>query len=135
MESTVIRGTAAALAVCVLVSGYFAATVSAKPDLKYRKEVTALWGIDYWGYRVRSDADIAPYHREFERIMRHCNIGRELLTNNIIFLADKATDLGAHWVSNLRMMKAITLRITWKHRGDCRKTFHVAEAYMENGGP
>ena len=61
--------TAAALATCVLV-GYLAASVSAKPDLKYRKEVTALWGIDYWGYRVRNDADILPYHREFDRIMR-----------------------------------------------------------------
>jgi hypothetical protein len=91
--------------------------------------------IDYWGWRPRSDADLAVYNREFNRIMRSCRISAELLTNNMLFLADKASDLGQRDVTALMMMKAVTRRITWSGKANCARTFHVAEGYMEAGGP
>ena len=52
---------------------------------------------------------------------------------NVIYLADKASVLGARRVTNLMLMRAITRRITWTGRARCAKTFNVAEAYAETG--
>jgi hypothetical protein len=121
------------LAALAILGSCAAATAAKKPDLAYRREVTALWSIDYWGWRPRGDYDIVPYHKEFVRILASCNINRHDLTMNVIYLADKATDLGNRRVTNLMLMRNITRRITWTGKARCEKTFHVAEAYAEAG--
>ena len=129
------RRTTAALAALVIACAAGVETAVAKEEISYRREITALYVIDHWGWKPRNDAELAVYNREFNKIMRSCRIGSTLLTNNMLFLADKASDLGQRDVTALMMMKAVTRRITWSGKANCARTFHVAEGYMEAGGP
>src|SRR5262245_44216267 len=123
----------AALLVAV-VCGACAEGASAKP-LQHRHELSALFTLDK-GWRPVSDYDLAPYNVHFHKILGSCRISAEALTNTVIWLAYKASDLGHRYVTNLMMMKAITRRITWPGQAaSCRRTFDLAEGHMEAGGP
>jgi hypothetical protein len=101
-----------------------------------RHEVSALYVIDHQGLNPRDDTVILPYSKAFQKILASCTIGAEDLTNAMIELAAKASELGARHVSSLMMMNAVTRRITWaKQRIACWSTFDDAEGHMENGGP
>ncbi|HEY4348686.1 MAG TPA: hypothetical protein VGM80_13945 [Gaiellaceae bacterium] len=102
----------------------------------YRPEVSALYVIDHQGIRPPDDIPLVSYSKEFQRIIGSCRVSREFLTNTMIELADKASELGARNVTSLMMMKAITRRITWAGRRSlCLDTFDNAEGHMETGGP
>ena len=128
-----IRG-AAALAVLIVLGAFSAQAGTAKDVISHRHELNALFTLDR-GWRPVSDYDLKAYNIHFHKILSSCRINAENLTNTVIWLAYKASDLGQRHVSNLMMMKAITRRITWTRPAACGKTFDNAEGHMEAGGP
>jgi len=130
----------AAFAVFALLGAACAATaagaVSTQPAIMpHLYEVNALYVIDHSGRNPRNNVPLKAYSREFEQILQSCKVKVEDLTNLMIMLADKASELGARHVSSLMMMQAITRRISWTSRKVCWQTFDNAEGHMEAGGP
>lgn len=109
---------------------------SVSAQIVNRHEVSALYVIDHQGAPPEDDVALLSYSSEFQKILGACNVSAEDLTNLMIQLADKASELGARHVSSLMMMQAVTRRITWtKPRIVCSNTFDLAEGHMETGGP
>ena len=102
-------------------------------SLPNRHQVEALYVIDHSGMRPQGDADLVPYSRPFERILRSCRIGVDGLTMKSINLADQASAIGARHVTALMMLKSIAMRITWTERKGCGYIYNLAEARRENG--
>jgi len=134
VEELLVLRTTAALAVLVAAGALCAQAVAAKPKIAHRHELSALFTLDK-GWRPVSDWDLAPYSNHFHKILGSCRINAESLTNTVLWLSDKASDLGHRIVTNLMMLKAITRRITWTGRMPCQQTFDNAEGHMEAGGP
>ena len=102
-------------------------------SLPNHRQVEALYVIDHSGKRPRTDGDLLPYSRPFQKILRGCYVGVDGLTMNAINLADQASTIGARYVTALMILKSIAVRVTWTQKRGCQYVYNLAEARRENG--
>jgi hypothetical protein len=127
-------GLIAVLAVCA--SAAWAGTAGAAETIPNRHQVEVLWVLDHHGRNPRGDADIRPYARPFNKIVTHCTISVDTLTNMTYWLADKASVMGGRRVTSLQMLQSIARRITWvAPRRPCAQIYDLAEGHLEAGDP
>jgi hypothetical protein len=119
---------AALVAVALIVASSAVAVT-----LPHRHEVNALYVIDHQGKNPVDPTELIAYSMPFQKILGGCSMGVTTLTNEMIQLANKASEVGARNVTALQMMQSVARRITWKaHRG-CGTIMNLAEGHLEAG--
>jgi hypothetical protein len=116
-----------------LVAALIAVSAAAAMPMRHRHEVNALYVIDHQGKNPVDPTELIAYSLPFEKILGGCNTGVTKLTNEMIQLANKASEVGARNVTSLQMMQSIARRITWKARRACGTVMNLAEGHLEAG--
>jgi hypothetical protein len=93
----------------------------------------SLYVIDHSGHNPVSPYELLAYSMPFQKILGACTLSVDALTNEMIWLSNKASELGARLVSNLDMLQSIANRIHWKGPHDCLAVFNLAEGHLEAG--
>jgi hypothetical protein len=110
------------------------APASARAEsLPNHRQVEALYVIDRDGTRPRTDRDLLPYSRPFQKILQGCTVSVDGLTMRAINLADQASTIGARHVTALMILQSIASRVTWTGKRGCQYVYNLAEARRENG--
>jgi hypothetical protein len=119
------------VALCLLTSG----TAGAETPVPMRDhhQMVALFVIDHNGANPRSDAQLVPYSRAFEKVLEGCRIGVDGLTNKTLDLSEQATYNGTRIITSLEMLRAIARRIDWKGSRSCGYIYNSAEGHLEGG--
>jgi hypothetical protein len=114
-----------------LLLGTIAAASAVAASLPHRVQLNALYKADHEGTLPHSDADLAPYSAQFQRILGRCTITSSDLANATLYMAGHVSKQpGAAPVSNLAMMTAINRHITWAARKSCWDLFNSIQANM-----
>jgi hypothetical protein len=103
-------------------------TGSAAAALPHETSIARLYTRDHGGQPPRSDAQLAAYSREYEKLLAACTIEPADLTGAAISMAAQVTTTGGRPFSSLQMLQAFTRRVTWSARRDCWNTFFAIES-------
>jgi hypothetical protein len=106
----------------LLVAGPAAAVIPHQPD------VTRLYSRDHGGQAPRSEAQLAPYSKAYEKLLGSCKLEPADLTGATTSMAGQVTAAGGRPFSNLEMLRAFTRNVTWTVPRDCWKTFFDVES-------
>jgi hypothetical protein len=99
--------------------------------MPHRDQLTTLYAADHHGTRPKSDAELAPYSTQFQRVLMSCTINSPDLANAMLYMAGHASkQFGASPVTNLGMITAISRTITWTAPKDCWDMFNKVEAKL-----
>jgi hypothetical protein len=91
-------------------------------------QLATLYRADH-GTLPRSDAELAPYSAQFQRILGRCTINSTDLVNATLYMAGHVSKQpGVSHLSNLAMMTAINRHITWSSPKECWDTFNAVQA-------
>jgi hypothetical protein len=110
-----------------------ASAAPAAPQLPNRQQVSALYVIDHNGRSPVDPTELLAYSRPFLKILNGCRTSVDGLTNQMIYLADKASEVGARNVTSLDMLESIARRITWTTQKSCGYVMNLAEGHLEAG--
>jgi hypothetical protein len=121
-------------AVCVVGWALLAASGAlAAPQMPDRQQMSALYVIDHNGKNPVDPTELLAYSRPFQKILGGCRMSVDVLTNQMIYLADKASEVGARNVTSLDMLESIARRITWTTQKSCGYVMNLAEGHLEAG--
>jgi hypothetical protein len=120
------------------VTGIVAAALlfagAATAAIPHRADVTKLYARDHGGRAPKSEAELAPYSKEYEKLLASCMIQPADLTGATTSMAGQVASAGGRSFSSLQMLRAFTRRITWTARRDCWNTFFDVESAMSRRG-
>ena len=121
----VVVGIFLSLAATLLAASALAAS------MPHRDQLSALYAADHHGTRPGTDADLAPYSAQFQRVLASCTINSSDLANATLYMAGHASrQPGVSPVTNLAMITAISHTITWRSPKDCWDMFNRVEARL-----
>jgi hypothetical protein len=117
----------------LLTAALIAVSVASAAPMPNKHEVNALYVIDHQGKNPIDPTELIAYSMPFQKILGGCKMGVTYLTNEMIQLANKASEVGARNVTSLQMMQSIARRITWKAHKACGTIMNLAEGHLEAG--
>ena len=120
----------------VLLAGWalFAASpAAAGPQMAHKQQMQALYVIDHNGKNPVAPTELLAYARPFQKILVSCNMSVDVLTNRMIYLAEKASEVGARNITNLDMLESVARRITWSRPQNCSYVINLPEGHLEAG--
>ena len=122
---------------CALcLAGWALLAASAAPAARQmpdKQQMSALYVIDHNGKNPVDPTELLAYSRPFQKILGSCRTSVDLLTNQMIYLADKASEVGARTITSLDMLESVARRITWTTQKSCDYVMNLAEGNLEAG--
>jgi len=103
------------------------------PQMPDQEQMNALYVIDHNGKNPVDPTELLAYSRPFQKILGSCRVSVDALTNRMIYLADKASEVGARNVTSLDMLESVARRITWTTEKSCGYVMNLAEGNLEAG--
>jgi hypothetical protein len=108
-----------------------AAAASAVAAIPHEADVAKLYARDHGGHAPASAGALAPYSREYERLLAVCSIRPADLSGAATSMARQVAAAAGKPFSSLMMLQALTRHITWTTRRDCWDAFFDVESAQE----